>query len=250
MSSYVDLSSRGLTSLDIDPSIPIYSIFTIDSSKNHIQSIEPRCIEKYMVYRLELDYNPLDFRTSDAFLYNDHLNVFTCVYCHITQVYNETFTMLPNLKEIDLSHNRLTHIAEQAFDKNVLLKKLILNGNSLRNLSPYMFVTLRYFKILSLNDNRYFRIGLSDTTLYSTSLEHLSYSNCRIRRINEKTFQFLPQLKILNLTNNRINYIPNNSFQSNDKIEHIYLNNNRLRNVVFPYPLNLKPISVIGNSTY
>lgn len=197
-----------------------------------------------MVYRLTMDFNPLDFNRGEAFLYSETLEVFTCRHCNISYVFNDTFTEVPNITEIDLSYNQITIIEARAFYKNIHLKKLALNGNQLKTIPSTVFVTLRYFITLELNENYDFQFD-NKNPLNSESLEHLYCCSCGNKHINMTTFIYLPKLRELSLKNNKITSIHKYSFWFNHHIEGFNLNGNFLEDNYRLYSPKLRNARII-----
>ncbi|XP_037283965.2 protein toll [Rhipicephalus microplus] len=121
--------------------------------------------------------------------------------CNISELRNETFSQLSELKMLDLSFNAIEYIPGNYFHKESKLKYFFIASNKLRSIRDTFKVTRR--------------------------MEKLNLSMNLIEDIGD-AFINMPALKILALRNNRIQFILDNTFKSNSNIEHLDLSGNKL----------------------
>ncbi|KAL1434234.1 hypothetical protein MTO96_011874 [Rhipicephalus appendiculatus] len=121
--------------------------------------------------------------------------------CNISELRNETFSQLPELKMLDLSYNAIEYIPGNYFHKQSKLKYFFIAANKLRSIQNTFKATRR--------------------------MEKLNLSMNLIEDILD-AFVNMPALKILTLRNNRIQFILDDTFNSNSNIEHLDLSGNKL----------------------
>ncbi|XP_077986400.1 uncharacterized protein LOC144440847 [Glandiceps talaboti] len=179
----------------------------------------------------------------------------------ITQLYNTSFTHLPNLKKLDLSNNQITKITAESFKKLSKLEELDLSRNVFLSIPCNTFKELTSLKTLRISaeeSNNY--IPLVSLDVYTCSwngLDQLEYLDLSFYTVNPNTdhcvnfelFAYLPSLKFLDLSwgvykdvciNTKPSKIPtlikrlqnqNHTFgqSSNTKlnITHLYVSNNQ-----------------------
>ena len=120
---------------------------------------------------------------------------------------------LPNLANIDLSHNKIQSIAMDVFIKLQQLQVLILKGNPLTSLtstvSDQQQGMLRTLD-LSLTHLRMFD---SEILLLAPGLQYLNISTCDIHAIGPHGFQSLHHMKQLDMSGNLIEEFPLDIFE-------------------------------------
>ncbi|MCR9067119.1 MAG: leucine-rich repeat domain-containing protein, partial [Cytophagales bacterium] len=129
-------------------------------------------------------------------------------------------TQLDTLKEIDLSHGRLTAIPSFVFQATSL-ERLILDHNDLHKLSG----KLKKLKALKQLDWSYISADHKKAKIPKIkSLEHLDLSENSFQKI--ANLKKLKSLKTLDLSTNAFTAIPVKSLLGNRKLEDLYLNKN------------------------
>ncbi|ESO01802.1 hypothetical protein HELRODRAFT_188483 [Helobdella robusta] len=157
-----------------------------------------------------------------------------------------------NLREIDLSNNKLTDV-DLAFIEMLRLEKLNLDGNKLNRLTDFTFVGLKRLKSLSISSNSIEEISDNTFTNFCNNLislimrnntrlnklTHLNISNCH--RLNyldlsDCNLQLVPQglsqsLRYLQLRRNRINEIGKLDFQQCNGLNILLLDGNNIQSL-------------------
>ncbi|KAK2579799.1 hypothetical protein KPH14_008681 [Odynerus spinipes] len=171
-----------------------------------------------------------------------------CIRQNLTQVPPNLSSEIQNL---DLTGNRITHLARDAFSQHELvnLHKLVLrecgiesvhpdsfkaltivieidlSANNIRTLHPGTFVETQRLRVLLLNQNK-LKI-LEDGLFYDlTYLQKVELSDNRLERIAEKTFRNLPGLQSLTLDGNNLSTLKLQSFENLPKLNSLELQNN------------------------
>lgn len=129
-------------------------------------------------------------------------------------------TRLDTLKEIDLSHGRLTNVPEFVY-KATSLDRLILDYNDLNKL-PGKLKKLKQLKQLDWSNIQVTHEKAKMPKL--KSLEILDLSENSIQKLAK--LKKLQRLKTLELSSNAFAAIPVKSLQGNKKLENLYLNKN------------------------
>lgn len=137
-------------------------------------------------------------------LYADGMN--------LRQIPYGIITSLPYLELMDFSRNKITQMAPNLFQRNALLKKLILADNYVK-----IFVRKPLLR----------HKGITDLVLTKNRLKSLPYY----------TFRRLPALESLFLNDNELQNIPDNLFDRLHKLTYLNIENNPLKTV--PYAKDL-----------
>ncbi|KAM7448363.1 hypothetical protein ABFA07_003528 [Porites harrisoni] len=146
----------------------------------------------------------------------------------LSNIPQNAFQGLSNLKEINIQSNPLTSIAGNAFQGVAKLNILILSRNNLSQVTADSFkgltaVTKMY---LEYNDFAMFPDGLFEDTF---SLQYLKIGNNKLTAISANLFNKLSNLVLLSLSNNKISSVSPESFSSmKSNLTHLNLDNNHL----------------------
>ncbi|XP_048351335.1 trophoblast glycoprotein isoform X1 [Sphaerodactylus townsendi] len=124
---------------------------------------------------------------------------------------------LPSLKQVDLSHNRLSSFSAVAFGNSSSLIEEVNLSNSLSNTSngtllaellpPRAFPNLKF---LDLSDNRLLRLPVD---MFSSlfNLQHLNLQNSSLSDLYKVDFSNLHQLQSLDLSDNALKCLMNST---------------------------------------
>lgn len=167
-----------------------FFVTSVNLSKNKIKSIPPEDSAMVNIKKLDLSYNPLNDETLDNILNEPKtvrdLNLAGTGLRMITSL--ET----PFLQSLNLSHNNIVSINEEAFQRATLLECLDLSSNQLSDMKR-----------------------LSHMWPQLTSLQHLDLSNNSFEIISQGDFDHLDMLKSLSIVDlNKVNRIEKNAFKS------------------------------------
>ncbi|CAO1439212.1 unnamed protein product [Diamesa serratosioi] len=201
---------------------------------------------------LELNSNsdfPLIKNKTEMILEHDNLRKFSCKVCGFTEIGNLTFRGMPSLEVLLLNANKIEEIAESSFELNTNMKELDLSDNKIKVLHPETLTNLKKFTQLTLTLNP---IELPDNRLFlkSESLKSLAMDRCGVKVIYPETFGELKNLEKLNINGNFIENIPVNSFKLNKKLKSLLIESNQMRffpNVLLDYSPKLEELCIDNN---
>ena len=186
---------------------------------------------------------------------------------------NESISDLTNLRELNLSGNRIKSIRGQFF-RNMLnltylnigkndistihhidlkgpkhLKKLILSNNKINYIEDKVFDDLKDLQSLDLEQN-FVGTLYEDWFVGMDSLLNLDLSHNRIHSIQATVFRQLPSLEDLNLVGNRISSIDTRAFSGLINLKTLSLDDNliaRIPTAAFESLPGLKTLSLNNN---
>ena len=150
----------------------------------------------------------------------------------------------PTLTELDLSHNRIKGLHQEAITDLTELQKLHLDGNLISDLHKTHFMGLRSLSYLNISGNR-----LSEIEDYlfqgCENLRILDLSHNSIDTLTPESFkQHFTSLEELHLQHNKINHIYEGLFNIHT-LKYINLDNNKLRTIdSFSFGSGLTSISI------
>ncbi|XP_054466091.1 leucine-rich repeat transmembrane neuronal protein 4 [Anoplopoma fimbria] len=134
------------------------------------------------------------------------------------------------LKELILSSNKITHLHNNTFSAIPNLRNLDLSYNQLQSLQPGHLNGLRKLQNLHLRSNGLKQI-LIRTFLECRSLEFLDLGYNRLRSLTRTTFLGLFKLKELHLEHNQFSRINFFIFPRLTNLQALYLQWNRIRSI-------------------
>jgi Leucine-rich repeat (LRR) protein len=132
----------------------------------------------------------------------------------IGEISVETFAGNKNLRLIDLSQNKLTHLPSNAFKELSNLLHLYLDHLSLTTIQNDLFLPLTNLQTLWLGscNIEFLKHDWFDSL---TSLQALNLDNNHITSLSSGIFKKLTALKALNLNNNHLSVVQLESFPAN-----------------------------------
>uniref|UniRef100_A0A336MFL7 CSON014749 protein n=1 Tax=Culicoides sonorensis TaxID=179676 RepID=A0A336MFL7_CULSO len=179
---------------------------------------------------LNISHNPeLTFVENQPFLIHSYLEEIDLSHCGVKAVYRETFSELPNLIRLDLTHNKISYIPANIFTRNLQLQDLILDSNSITSLSPDAFKDTPKLTRLSMNHNKDYDFDEKDIFLDHPLLQEFICYNCSVSLITIKTFSKMPNLRKLVLSSNNIEEIESGSFDTNVHLNYMNFDKNYLK---------------------
>ncbi|XP_055298142.1 transforming growth factor beta activator LRRC32 isoform X2 [Sitodiplosis mosellana] len=167
-----------------------FFVTSVNLSKNNIKSIPSEDSVMVNIKKLDLSYNPLTEQTVENIL-NEPKTVRELNLAG-TGVKAITSLETPFLQSLNLSHNNIVSVNEEAFERATLLESLDLSSNMLNDIKK-----------------------LSKMWPKLTSLQYLDLSNNSFEIISQGDFDNLDMLKSLAITDlNQINRIEKNAFKN------------------------------------
>lgn len=218
------------------------SYHTIDLSNSGLEMITPHLLENlHNLSNLKADGNEkFRNRNTGSFLYVKSLTLFSCIGCGFKEIYEQSFTGLPNMETLDLSKNLIASIGKDAFTSNSNLKFLNFSANALDTIRPDTFRSNKHLSVLDLSSNTKLNVTEGTQLIINTNLEVLHVSRCNFNVIDEKAFSGLPNLREVYLQHNAIHKVNAGAFKLNPLLTNISFENNTLEQL---------PLSVITDQT-
>lgn len=178
-----------------------FFVTSVNLSGNRIKMIPPEDSAIVNIKKLDLSFNPLNEETLDNILNEPK----TVRELNLAGTGLRTITSLetPFLQNLNLSHNRIVTINDEAFERTTLLETLDLSGNQLsdmRRLSR-MWPKLTSLQSLDLSNNSFETIAQGDFD-HLDMLRSLSIVDLlQVNRIEKNAFKSLPNLSELKAYN-------------------------------------------------
>ena len=119
-----------------------------------------------------------------------------------------------------------------AFESNRNLRQLDLTENKLKVLHYLTFSKSRSLEELSLSQNP-IELPKNKPFLKCDPLKRLTMSNCHFIDLYKETFIELKNMEVLNLNENRIEVLPADAFKLNLKLKSLFVETNRLKFIPF-----------------
>ena len=155
------------------------------------------------------------------------------VSANLNQIGRNAFAHVPSISKMDLSNNRITRIANSAFNEvgNALGYLKMSNALYFTSLPNIAFHALSAMEVLDLSDNHIRDIPL-DTFHKMSRLRFLYLQNNEVSQLKRGIFhsQANPELNVLDLSFNKIISIPYDTFRF-PKLERLILDDNRIQTI-------------------
>lgn len=147
---------------------------------------------------------------------------------NLTKIKSSAFSAAFNLEEIDLDHNQILYIGEDAFIDLQNLTTLSLSKNNLTVIRSNTFAGAINLRRLNLNQNKIERI--EDGGLNLPNLENILLQNNRLKTLSGSLFIGTPRLKEAVLEENELTQI-NEAFTHLHGLEILVLDYNRIEDI-------------------
>ncbi|XP_051172986.1 slit homolog 3 protein-like [Leptopilina boulardi] len=177
---------------------------------------------------LSLTHNEIVRIDSDAFDDACDLMTLNLANNHIDIIKAETFLNLRNLKELDLTGNRLTKVPN--LSRNTQLLTISLGYNQIEFIQTGTFRDLRLLKKIILSNNRICRIE-TDSFIELPRLEELDLSYNNLERLNRFWWRQQDSLKNLDVRGNHFTSFADLCLDSAYHLSVVYLQKNPMISV-------------------
>jgi len=136
--------STGIQKIDDDAFKIPKLIDWIDLSNNQIKSIHVDLLKGTKTSHFNISGNSgLAIPKNKPFLEADDLAWLDLQSCDISELYSETFSKLPKMRDLSLAYNKLKALPDDIFVKNVRLLSINISGNNFKFLNPIIFQNKR-----------------------------------------------------------------------------------------------------------
>ncbi|XP_068617346.1 toll-like receptor 6 [Battus philenor] len=238
----LDLSDNNIWSTKTETFCWLYSLKTLNLSRNHLQNIKTvgfsdSLREQNLSIRscnlvletLDLSYNDLIVITDNSLSKLRSLSRLFLQNNAISSLEVSALDGLLSLRVLNLSSNFINTIPPDLFSDTKTLQEIILSNNTINVLPPGLFEGLDQLQTLDLSHNdltsQWINKG-SFVGLLRMVILNLSYN--RLSKIDRYMFQDLYSLQKLNLEHNDIVTIEEHSFEELRNLHSLTLSHNKL----------------------
>nr|XP_050027709.1 leucine-rich repeats and immunoglobulin-like domains protein 3 [Dermacentor andersoni] len=213
---------RGLTEIPRD--LPSW-VEILDISQNEFTVLDTRSLQHItQLKRLKAAHNKLSAVPDLGS--HPHLTELNLAHNAIPQLTSD-LKKLPQLKNLDLSFNKITSISGGVFTNSSNLQYLSLSSNKISSIEKGSLDNLTSLQTLQLNRNRLATIP-KNLFLNLKSLKQLELDKNRIRAIEGLSFKGLEALESLSLRKNLISHLSDGAFYYLGKIQTLNLDLNNI----------------------
>lgn len=241
----LDLSDNNIWSTKTETFCWLYSLKTLNLSRNHLQNIKTvgfsdSLREQNLSVRscnlvletLDLSYNDLIVVTDNGLSKLRSLSRIFLQHNAISSLEVGAFGGLLSLQVLNLSSNFIDTIPPDLFSDTKSLKEIMLSNNTISTLPPGLFEGLDQLQTLDLSHNdlssQWINQG-SFVGLLRMVILNLSYN--RLTKIDRYMFQDLYSLQKLNLEHNDIVTIEEHAFEELRNLHSLTLSHNKLTHI-------------------
>ncbi|XP_043199067.1 chaoptin-like, partial [Amphibalanus amphitrite] len=138
-----------------------------------------------------------------------------------------------NVNVIQLQHNRIREVPEQAFVGLPFLHTLDLSANNISVVQPAAFSGVPFLHILKLDSNQLatFKADYFNVTTDGTELRIVDLSHNEITFLYPAAFKIHSNLRWLNLGHNKLEFFPAELLADSTKLEHLNLESNTITSI-------------------
>lgn len=238
----LDLSDNNIWSTKTDTFCSLYSLKTLNLTKNHLQNLktigfadslrEQNLSVKscnLVIEILDLSYNDLIVVTDNSLSKLRSLTKLLLQNNAISTLEDGAFGGLLSLQVLNLSSNFMNSIPPDLFSDTRSLQVINLSNNTINVLHPGLFGGLDQLQILDLSQNELTSQWINKGTFVGLlRMVILNLSNNRLYKVDRYTFQDLYSLQKLNLEHNDITSIEEHAFVELRNLHSLTLSNNKL----------------------
>lgn len=269
-----DYSHNGLTKLKRNTFAKMPNLVYINLRNNKLKEIDSAVFNALdNLNEVDLSNNLLNEIPSDMF-YDNGVETFTVTGNNLSTL--STINM-PDLKQLDASHNKIRVLGKDALLTVPLLERLMLRSNEIRWIHPSAFGDLEMLTHLDLSNNKLTSLwethlvgnarlqnlllndnpGLETLPVFKTrrddddfSINRFECSNCGLHSLHADTFKRMPALLKLNLSKNRLSRLPDGLLRNLFALKVLDLSDNiisKLEDNMFKGANGLMKLSLAGN---
>ncbi|KAF2348913.1 Leucine-rich repeat [Trinorchestia longiramus] len=201
----LDLSHNRIESVPSAAFRHIRQLRYLGLAHNSIPELVPRIFFglTHLEY-LDLSHNPIQRLDADIFTDISLLKTLKCSACALTTFSRTLLSMISDVRVLDLSNNKLTHVPDLTHAVPYLVS-LQLDGNLIAMLDKLTLVNSRLTH-LHLAHNRIVRV--EPDSFVNSSLSHLDLMYNRLTRLDPDGIKtVLGKLKVLKISGNSINVL-------------------------------------------
>lgn len=156
-----------------------------------------------------------------------HLVALTCTNCQLTNIDDDTFVGLKNLRYLSLPRNNLTKVKTAWFNDTVYLKTLEFTGNRINDIENNAFSKLDILTSIDLRHNNLTRLK-AEWFAHLVGVNIVSLQANKISSIEDNTFSNLTRLQYLALEGNKLKQAKGKWFGDNATLQMLSLSNNNV----------------------
>lgn len=161
---------------------------------------------------LDLSRNKIETLGSKNFEYQNELRMLNLSQNSLTNLSNDAFKHLRNLKTLDLSNNKIETIDIMSMQDLISLIKLDLSNNNVISFDDGVFSRMQSLEILLFRNNQLLDVPY-DNLEYVRSLKTLDLSENLIESVRNYSFDSLRELTLLNLQGNVLSDLDLDAFE-------------------------------------
>ncbi|KAK3095585.1 hypothetical protein FSP39_016351, partial [Pinctada imbricata] len=229
---------------------PLINLETLEMKQMDVEEIKPDAFVNRLpsLKKLVLEYLPMKFFPTEGLKALRMLEHLSAIYVDLTTVPTGAFQNFTNLKELILSHNKISKLEPDCFNGiQDTLEYLGLQLNALTTARVQELAGYRWSKLEQLNLGHNSMVDIPRGLFYNMrKLAYLQLDSNRISRINQHDFQGLQNLIFLDLSYNKLEGIDQGTFMNTPILRELDLRgeNTLTRARVF----NLDAYSLMGLS--
>lgn len=174
-----------------------------------------------------IDKPGVKFLPTNLFSTFPNLVAFQVWNCSVTTITNH-FKGLYKLRTLNLDHNKIENVANDAFEDLISLETLDFKYNKVGFLGENTFESMKDLKQLNLGFN-YIQVLPSKIFGSLAKVEFINLQQNKISTLDENIFENATGLRGINLIANKLERIPSGLFRNNLKLEGIGLAINNIK---------------------
>lgn len=195
--------------------------------ENQIVEVQPEAFKNLSIGYLIVIRSNLTIIKKGIF-FNVKLHTLEIKHNLIAKIENDAFEQVSKLKTLILSDNRLENLDKDMFGLLVDLENLDLSENGISILPQDILKHLPQLKMLSLKKNK---LQQFPNIFEHSSLDTLDLSQNLISELSEGALDNLPQLSRLFLSFNNLDSIPSKVFSNHQNLQMFDLSNNKISSI-------------------
>ncbi|KPJ08169.1 Chaoptin [Papilio machaon] len=258
---YLSLANNIISSVDEDTFVNLPKLEVLELQSNNFTYFSLSSLKNisdvHITFTLNISHNQIRILKGYSFT---PISILDGSYNGLTEVPNNFFSsMESSIRQIILSHNKISHIPNDVFGESLFLEILDVHKNKISVIKRKAFTRLKSLQILDFSYNGVTQLSVEQFCNLS-KLKYLKMDHNNLRLLPRDVFKNT-RIEHLDISYNEISLFPVTALSqvgftlryldlSHNRIE--YLDNNIFRNTQFLLSLNLRNnlLTVLSDNTF
>lgn len=177
----------------------------------------------YSLVTVTMKHNGIQSLDAGLFIECASLENLDLSHNEIFRIHENALGSLKSVVDVNLSHNKIQHLKRKTVKPLKNVKILNLRANNLKDLPHDLFNDLFHLTDLDISENPIIRLDFR-TFDFTVHLEHLKLGSLQIKTIHKYVFKNLRRLVTLDISKNDMKTVDGEILSTNKNLETLFMN--------------------------